>query len=163
GLAASGGGTAALQTFTGANGNLVLAAPVTYTGPTTVGAGNLTLSGNGALNQTAALNQVETLFFPTYTSNIVEGDDTGGTFTLNYLGANGAASTETLGTVLFNTGHSTIQTTAGSGTGSSVLLTANTIGRNAGATVNLVAGGSQILGTAANQLIINVPAAALLT
>ena len=42
--------------------------------------------------------------------------------TLNYLGGAGVASTETLGTVLFNAGHSTIKSTAGAG--GSVVLTA---------------------------------------
>src|SRR5262249_30171833 len=83
--------------------------------------------------------------------------------TLNYLGGSGDASTETLGTVFFNSGHSTIQTTAGSGAGSSVALTAGGVGRNPGATANLVAGAGQVLGSATTQLLVNVAASALLT
>src|SRR6185312_12490098 len=59
---------AGTTTYTGSTGNLVLAAPASYTGPTTVSAGTLTLSGNGALTNTGAVNAVQTLFFPTYTA-----------------------------------------------------------------------------------------------
>ncbi len=79
---------------------------------------------------------------------------------LNFLGTPGAASTETLGTTLYNTGNSTITTTAGAG--GSVVLTANVPGRNGGGTANLVAGNGQILGSATNQIILNVPASAIL-
>src|SRR5262249_22183387 len=49
---------AGATTYSG-GGNLVFAAPVTYSGPTTVGAGTLTLSGNGALTQTTGTNAVQ--------------------------------------------------------------------------------------------------------
>ena len=81
----TGGGT----TFTGASGNLVFTSPVNYTGSTTVSAGTLTLNSNGALAKTAGTNAVQTLFFPTNTSNTTDGEDTGGTFFLTY---NGVAS-----------------------------------------------------------------------
>src|SRR5262249_25457199 len=80
--------------------------------------------------------------------------------TLNMQGGAGVASSETLGGVVFLSGHSTVQTTAGSG--GSVLLTANAVNRLAGATANLVAGGGQTLGMAANQIIINVAPSLLL-
>ena len=63
--------------------------------------------------------------------------------------------------IVFNAGHSTIRSTAGAG--GSVVMTANLVSRNPGATANLVAGGGQTLGSAANQFLINVPAIALLT
>ena len=84
--------------------------------------------------------------------------------TLNYLGSNGAASPRRKPWApSSSTGNSTIQTTAGSGAGASVVLTAGIVGRNAGATANLVAGGGQTLGSATNQIIINVPSPAVLT
>ena len=53
---------AGTTTYTG-TGNLVFTAPVSYSGPTTVGAGTLTLSGNGALTQTANTNAVQTISY----------------------------------------------------------------------------------------------------
>ena len=79
--------------------------------------------------------------------------------TLNYVGGSGVASTETLGSILFNSGHSTVQSTAGSS--GTVAVTAGIVGRTAGATANLVAG-RQTLAPPRTSLI-NVPAIALLT
>ena len=47
-----------LGTLTG-NGTLVLNAPTSYVGATTVNAGTLQVAGNGALTQTAATNAVQ--------------------------------------------------------------------------------------------------------
>ena len=110
-------------------------------------AGTLTLD-NTAINNTNRINDAATVAF------------NGGI--LNFLGANGAASTETFGTTFYSAGSSTIVSTAGTGAGSSVTLIANVVGRNAGATANLVAGGGQTLGSATNQFLINLPASALL-
>ena len=69
--------------YTG-SGNLVFAAPATYSGPTTVGAGTLTLSGNGSLQQIVNTNAVQAI-------SIIKAS--GGTFTLTYNGATTGAIT----------------------------------------------------------------------
>ncbi len=73
-------------TYTGTGGNLVFTAPVSYTGPTTVAAGTLTLSGNGTLAQTATTGAVQTISLQRVAS---------GTFTLTYNGQTTAAITYT--------------------------------------------------------------------
>src|SRR5205085_1343611 len=67
------------------NGNLVLTAADTFTGPLTVNAGTLTLSGSGALTAVAGVSAVQTLTFGPAVS--------GGTFTLAFNGATTAPIT----------------------------------------------------------------------
>ena len=156
------------STYNG-GGNLVVNSAAAFTGQTTVNTGTLTL--NGAAGALTGTSQVNLDTSGTLTLDNTLGNNgarvngaaplvfNGGT--LNFLGAAGAASTETFGSVLFNTGNSTVISTAGAG--GTVALTATIAGRNAGATANLVAGGAQTLGSATNQFIIGVPAAALLS
>ena len=73
----------------------------------------------------------------------------GGTF--NYLGATGAASTETIGGLTVNPGNSTIQTTAG--TGGSTILTFASLTRAAGGMLTFAAGNGQTLGSTTNEIL----------
>ena len=160
---------AGTTTWTG-GGNLVLSNADTYSGATTINTGTLTFNGGGTLSSTqlVTLNTGGTLTLDDTGTNLANRVNTGATVafnggTLNFLGNNTAASTQLFGSIGFNSGNSTIQSTAGTGAGSSVTLTATTVlGRSAGATANLVAGNGQILGSATNKIILNVPAPALL-
>ena len=142
---------AGATTYTGQSGNLVFTAAVNYTGPTTVSASTLTLSGNGALNETAGTNTVQTLFFPTYTTNILEGDDTGGTFTLTY--SNGTASATT-GAITLVSPASTAGNTATTAANIQAALNSLTVGSvNIGANAIVSSGASLAASvTGANEL-----------
>ena len=150
-------------------GTLVLNNATDTDAGTTVSAGTLTVNGAGIL--TTPTVTLTTGGTQTQDNSVTNDSNRlgGATVTLgggqfNYLGAPGAASTETLGGIGVSSGNSTIKTTAGTGTGSSVVLTATTFtGRTAGATVNLTTGNNQILGSAANQVVISIPASTLLT
>ena len=112
-------------------------------------AGTLTLSGNGALNETAGTNAVQTLFFPTYTGNILEGDDTGGTFTLTYT--NGTASGTTAAITLVSPA-STTGNTAATAANIQTALNALTVGGvNIGANT-IVSSGASIAASATGAI-----------
>ena len=133
-----------------ASANIVLGSVSTTTAGSpaiSINTGGTLMLDNTAVNNINRVNDAATVVF------------NGGT--LNYVGGSGVASTETLGSIVFNSGHSTVQSTAGSS--GTVAVTAGVVGRTAGATANLVAGGGQTFGTATNQLLINLPAIALLT
>ena len=75
---------AGANTFTGAAGNLVVAAPLSLSGSVTVGAGTLTLNGNGDLPNIAATTATQTISMTKVAS---------GNFTLTYNGLTTAAIT----------------------------------------------------------------------
>src|SRR5581483_2330741 len=94
---------AGATTYAG-TGNLTFINPVSYSGPTNVSAGTLTLSGNGALTQTAAANTVQVVSLQKVS---------GGNFTLTFNGqttagipftnvAGGAATAAAIQTALGN-------------------------------------------------------------
>src|SRR5262249_34716900 len=105
-----------------ASANVALGSVSTTTagGPgLTINAGATLTLDNTAVNSSNRLSASATVVF------------NGGT--LKVLGAGGAASAVTVGAALFNAGNSTIQSTAGAGSGSSVTLIASAVGRTAGA------------------------------
>ena len=73
--------------------------------------------------------------------------------TLNVFGTNNAATTATLGALTLASGSSTINSVAGSGTGT-IVVTAASLTRNVGATVNFTGAN---LGSASNQIIFTTP------
>src|SRR5207247_871453 len=107
-----------------ASANIVLGSVSTTTpgsAAVTINAGGTVTLDNAGINNTNRINDTAVVAF------------NGGT--LNFLGGSGVASTEALGTglpatvpgVVFLSGNSTIQTTAGAG--GSVVLTANLVNR----------------------------------
>ncbi|MBW8884074.1 MAG: autotransporter-associated beta strand repeat-containing protein, partial [Planctomycetia bacterium] len=144
--------TAGTVNFTAAN---------TYSGSTTVHAGTLTFSAAGtAASSSFAVDQGASLRLDNAVgaNNLNRLSDTapislrGGT--LAFLGNNAATSTETLGVITLAGGHSTISSAAG--TGQTAALTATSLPRVAGATVNF---SGVSLGTASNRIAITlVPA-----
>lgn len=122
--------------------------------PTTVGSPGLTVNTGGSVT----LDNTGTNNANRLNDSAVVALNGG---TLNLLGSNSAATSETIGTVALTGGASTVFTQAGAG--QALAFNAMTAVRNTGATVNFVAGGGQTLGSATNQVNITaVPAALLL-
>src|SRR5262249_22704914 len=131
----------------------------TYTGSTTVeGGGALVLSGSGTLASTSYfINAGGTLKLDNSTTNNTNRlPDTatltlnGGTFNVAGNNAASAASAETVGSVVVARGHSTFNSTKGTGTGATSTFTAGSLERDPGATVEF--SGSN-LGSASNRIL----------
>jgi autotransporter-associated beta strand protein len=155
----AGSGSLAINTAL-TTGNVVLKAANTFTGNTIVNAGSLTLVGNGTLANTAEIDLVGNIGNgPPFGPNAYPGPGgqlildnlngngatdrisdnavlafKGGTFT--DLGPNGAATSETIGSILVASGQSYLQMVPGAGSAASVTLTAASINRNVGATID---------------------------
>jgi autotransporter-associated beta strand protein len=144
-----------------ADTTVALTAANTYTGSTTVYRATLQLRDGGTLASTDyVLNQGGVLLLDNSNVNLTDRLPDAAVITLNggqltFTGNNagGAASSETVGSVVLARGHSTIQSTAGTGTGATATLTAGTLLRNPGATVNF-AGAN--LGTPSNRILFGV-------
>jgi autotransporter-associated beta strand protein len=154
---------------TGGSGNLVinqnrtgnyvtLSGANTYTGTTVVEGGTLNVSGNGTLSSTSyQVNQGATLQLDNSgTNNTDRIPDTasitldGGTFSFIGNNAAHAASSETVGTITLGQGQNVLKSKAGTGSGATATLTAASLVRDAGATLN-VSGTN--LGTSSNRIL----------
>jgi fibronectin-binding autotransporter adhesin len=153
------------------SGTLALTGANTYSGNTTINAGGgiLALAGSGTVPYSPAITvsaQGTLLLDNSGTNNSDRVTDlatitlSGGT--LDFVGASGAASTETLGAITLSTGtSSTIESDLGAGGGSSAVLSIASLATNLGASVNFVGTGAALSSVGSNQINIALSPAAL--
>jgi autotransporter-associated beta strand protein len=139
-----------------------LTAANTWTGNTTIAAGIVNLSGNGSLASTSVgIERGGTLQLDNSTTDNTDRIPDTAEITLDHGGlsfvgnnADGAASTETVGTITLAAGHSTLSARAGTGAGATATLLAANLVRNPGATFNATGAN---LGTASNRILFSTP------
>jgi fibronectin-binding autotransporter adhesin len=151
-------------------GTLALTGANSYSGSTTINPGaTLTLGGGGTLlySPTITVNALGTLQLDNSSTNNTNriADLTAITLsggTLDFVGASGAASTETLGAITLSTGtSSTIESDLGAGGGSSAVLSLASLSTNSGASVSFVGTGAALSSSGSNQINVALSPAAL--
>ncbi|MDW8267412.1 MAG: autotransporter-associated beta strand repeat-containing protein, partial [Gemmataceae bacterium] len=147
-------------------GTLHLTGSNSYAGATTLGVNTqLILSGNGQIANSSAytVNAGATLLLDNTTLNNPNRLRDAGTITLlggtlSYLGAPGALSAETIGTIVLGTGASVIQSVSGLNAGTVQLVSSGLVRSVGNGTVDFQAGTTNI-GTPTNQVVFtNAPA-----
>jgi autotransporter-associated beta strand protein len=141
---------------TGTNVGFNLTAANTYTGSTTVYAGNLDLGGNGTIASQNIFISHGTLTLDNSAASVPNRIPATATVTLSggtlsFAGNNAASasSAQTIASIVLAAGHSSIQSNAGSGAGASAVLTFGSLTRNTGATVDFSGAN---LGTASDKI-----------